>query len=157
MDLLEADRQAMAMLPPMDPLVGLTGRIRLARDYYVRVDGNDYSVNPRMIGRFVDGIATPALVAVTCAEQFVATHERVWASHGVDPDPTTSPPLPAACAAEFAAPGASPADPRPAHSDGHVVASAPCRTTTRSTAWSSTPPRPPPSPHAAAAAEASNP
>jgi hypothetical protein len=29
----------------------LTHRIRLARDYYVRVDANDYSVDPRVIGR----------------------------------------------------------------------------------------------------------
>jgi len=55
----------------------LTGRIRLSRDYYVRIDGNDYSVNPRAIGRFVDWIATPAQVAITCAEQIVATHERI--------------------------------------------------------------------------------
>ena len=47
-------------LPPVAPPVGLPHRVRLARDYYVRVDGNDYSVDPRAIGRFVDVIATPA-------------------------------------------------------------------------------------------------
>ena len=29
------------------PAVGLTNRVRLGRDYYVRVAGNDYSVDPR--------------------------------------------------------------------------------------------------------------
>jgi transposase len=81
------DRAGMVELPPVAPMVGLTGRIRLSRDYYVRIDGNDYSVNPAAIGRFVDWIATPALVAVTCGEQIVATHERVWASGVTVTDP----------------------------------------------------------------------
>ena len=81
------DRAGMIALPPVAPQVGLTGRVRLSRDYYVRIDGNDYSVNPAAIGRFVDWIATPALVAVTCAEQIVATHERVWASGATITDP----------------------------------------------------------------------
>ena len=34
-------------------------RVRLARDYYVRVDTCDYSVDPRVIGRFVDVAASP--------------------------------------------------------------------------------------------------
>ena len=80
-----ADRAGMVALPPVAPQVGLTGRVRLSRDYYMRIDGNDYSVNPAAIGRFVDWIATPALVAVTCAEQIVATHERVWASGATTP------------------------------------------------------------------------
>jgi hypothetical protein len=41
-------------LPPVGPAVGFTDRVRLPRDYYVRVLGNDYSVDPRWIGRFVD-------------------------------------------------------------------------------------------------------
>jgi hypothetical protein len=58
-DLLDTDHAAMVPLPPVDPQVGLTHRIRLARDYYVRVDTCDYSVDPRMIGRFVDVTASP--------------------------------------------------------------------------------------------------
>ena len=53
-DLLETDRRRWSPLPPVAPPVGLTHRIRLGRDYYVRVDTNDYSVDPRVIGRFVD-------------------------------------------------------------------------------------------------------
>ena len=83
----EADRAGMTALPPVAPMVGLTGRVRLGRDYYVRIAGNDYSVDPRAIGRFVDWIATPDLVAVSCADQIVATHQRVWATAVTVTDP----------------------------------------------------------------------
>jgi transposase len=113
------DRAGMVELPPVAPMVGLTGRIRLARDYYVRVDGNDYSVNPRAIGRFIDWIATPALVAVTCAEQIVATHERVWASGVTVTDPEHRATA-KAMRTEFATTRARAAT--RSHTDGHVVA-----------------------------------
>jgi transposase len=87
MDLLETDRQAMTPLPPVDPQVGLTHRIRLARDYYVRVDTNDYSVDPRVIGRFVDIVASPTTVEAFCDRELVARHDRSWAKHGVITDP----------------------------------------------------------------------
>src|SRR4051812_8946876 len=78
-DLLETDRQAMTVLPPVDPQVGLTQRIRLARDYYVRVDTNDYSVDPRVIGRFVEVTASPSTVEAVCDGQIVARHAPSWA------------------------------------------------------------------------------
>ena len=53
-DLLDADRAAMLPLPPVPPLVGWSNRVRLGRDYYVRVDAIDYSVDPAAIGRLVD-------------------------------------------------------------------------------------------------------
>jgi transposase len=87
MDLLETDCQAMTPLPPVDPQVGLTHRIRLARDYYVRVDANDYSVDPRVIGRFVDIVASPTTVEAFCDRELVARHDRGWAKHGVITDP----------------------------------------------------------------------
>jgi len=86
-DLLETDRQAMTLLPPVAPQVGLTHRIRLARDYYVRVDANDYSVDPRVIGRFVDVTASPTTVEAFCDGQLVARHDRSWARHMVITDP----------------------------------------------------------------------
>jgi transposase len=113
------DRAGMVELPPVAPMVGLTGRIRLSRDYYVRIDGNDYSVNPRAIGRFVDWIATPAVVAVTCAEQIVATHERVWATGVTVTDPEHRA-IARALRAEFATARAR--RPTRSHTDGHVVA-----------------------------------
>lgn len=119
----EADRAAMVELPPVAPAVGLTGRVRLGRDYYVRIAGNDYSVDPRAIGRFVDWIATPVLITISCAGQIVATHERVWASGATITDPAhrdTARLLRADLAAQRER-ATSRGDLR-AHPDGHVVA-----------------------------------
>lgn len=82
------DRAAMVPLPPVAPALGLTNRVRLARDYYVRIDANDYSVGPRAIGRFVGVLATPAQVVVTCAGKVVADHARSWAHAATITDPT---------------------------------------------------------------------
>lgn len=78
-DLLDADRAAMLPLPPVAPAVGWVNRVRLGRDYYVRVDSNDYSVDPGAIGRFVDVHADLARVEVRHAGRLVAAHDRVWA------------------------------------------------------------------------------
>jgi len=86
-DLLQADVAAMVELPPVAPQVGLTHRIRLARDYYVRVDGCDYSVDPRVIGRFVEITASATQVEVRCDGRVVAAHARSWARHTVTTDP----------------------------------------------------------------------
>ena len=59
----------MVPLPPVAPQVGLTARVRLARDYYVRVDGCDYSVYPRVIGRFVEITAVATELVVGCVNQ----------------------------------------------------------------------------------------
>jgi hypothetical protein len=115
------DRAGMVELPPVAPMVGLTGRVRLSRDYYVRIDGNDYSVNPAAIGRFVDWIATPALVAVTCAEQIVATHERIWSSGVTVTDPEHRA-IARSLRTEFAAARDRARRNTRSHSDGHVVA-----------------------------------
>jgi hypothetical protein len=45
-DLVDADRAAMLPLPPIPPALGWSNQLRLGRDYYVRVDTNDYSVDP---------------------------------------------------------------------------------------------------------------
>jgi len=86
-DLLETERPAMLTLPPVAPPIGLQQRVRLARDYYVRVDTVDYSVDPRCIGRFVDVTASPWEVTVRCDGQLVACHERSWAKLGTVTDP----------------------------------------------------------------------
>ena len=62
-----ADTAAMGALPPVAPMLGTTTRVRLGRDYYVRIAGNDYSVDPKVIGRFVDAHADLALVSISCA------------------------------------------------------------------------------------------
>jgi hypothetical protein len=86
-DLLDADRAAMLPLPPVAPAVGWVNRVRLGRDYYVRVDSNDYSVDPNVIGRFVDVHADLARVEVRHAGRLVASHDRVWARGMTITDP----------------------------------------------------------------------
>lgn len=86
-DLLETDYLSMLPLPPVVPPIGLNNRIRLARDYYVRVDTVDYSVDPQVIGRFVDVTASPETVTVFCDGQIVARHQRSWAKQAVVTDP----------------------------------------------------------------------
>ena len=53
-ELVGADKAAMLGLPPVAPVTGFTARVRLPRDYYVRMASNDYSVHPQAIGRFVE-------------------------------------------------------------------------------------------------------
>jgi hypothetical protein len=86
-DLLDTEYAAMIPLPPVNPPIGLTQRIRVARDYYVRVDTVDYSVDPRMIGRFVDVAASAQSVVVRCQGRVVAEHARCWAKQAVVTDP----------------------------------------------------------------------
>ena len=86
-DLLDADRAAMLPLPPVAPAVGWVNRVRLGRDYYVRVDSNDYSVDPNVIGRFVDVHADLSRVEVRHEGRLVAVHDRVWARGMTVPDP----------------------------------------------------------------------
>ena len=80
-DVLTEDLAQMATLPPSAPQVGLSTRVRLGRDYYVRVAGNDYSVHPSVIGRFVDITADLHRVRIACGEVTVADHDRSWANH----------------------------------------------------------------------------
>jgi hypothetical protein len=86
-ELLEADRAAMLPLPPVAPAVGWVNRVRLGRDYYVRVDSSDYSVDPAVIGRFVDVHADLSRVEIRHDGRLVAAHDRVWARGMTITDP----------------------------------------------------------------------
>jgi transposase len=86
-DRLEVDRAAMLPLPPVPPPLGWVNRVRLGRDYYVRVDSSDYSVDPVVIGRLVDVTADLTRVEVRHAGRLVAAHERVWARGVTITDP----------------------------------------------------------------------
>lgn len=86
-DRVDADRQAMLALPPVPPTTGWRQLLRLPRDHYVRLDGNDYSVDPVAIGRRVVVSADLDRVRVTCDGSLVADHERVWAKHQTISDP----------------------------------------------------------------------
>jgi transposase len=86
-DRITADRQAMLTLPPVAPATGWRMSTRLARDHYIRLDSNDYSVHPGVIGRRVEIIADLARVRVFCDGKPVADHERIWAAHQAISDP----------------------------------------------------------------------
>jgi transposase len=86
-DRIAADRAAMLPLPPVAPVTGWRSSTRLARDHYVRLDGNDYSVHPGVIGRRIEVAADLARVRVFCDGRTVADHERVWARHQTISDP----------------------------------------------------------------------
>jgi len=86
-DRIGADRQAMLPLPPVAPATGWRFSTRLARDHYVRLDSNDYSVHPGVIGRRIEVVADLDRVRVLCDGKTVADHARVWAWHQALTDP----------------------------------------------------------------------
>lgn len=86
-DRLEADKAAMLPLPPAPPSVGWVSRVRLGRDYYVRLDSSDYSVDPAVIGRFIEVHADLSRVEVRHEGRLVAAHDRVWARGMTITDP----------------------------------------------------------------------
>ena len=86
--LLPEDRAGMLALPPVPPVTGFTAAVRLPRDYYVRVHGVDYSVDPAAVGRMVNVRADLQQVTVTCSGHLVAAHQRCWAPGLTVTDPT---------------------------------------------------------------------
>jgi transposase len=80
-DRIGADREAMLGLPPVPPVTGWESTGRLARDHYVRLDSNDYSVHPSAVGRRILIRADLDRVKVWCDGQLVADHTRAWARH----------------------------------------------------------------------------
>jgi transposase len=75
------DRGAMMAFPPVLPDPSWRFSVRLPRDHFVRVDTNDYSVNPRFVGRRVDVRVTLDEVVVTCEGTEIARHRRCLAKH----------------------------------------------------------------------------
>ncbi|MFF5993100.1 IS21 family transposase [Prauserella flavalba] len=86
-DLIEADRARMLALPPVPLLLGWRHRVRLGRDYYVRLDASDYSVDPTAIGRMVEVSADLDRVRARLDGRVVADHARVWARGATVTDP----------------------------------------------------------------------
>jgi transposase len=86
-DRIEADRAAMIALPPMAPVTGWRLALRLPRDHYVRLDSNDYSVHPSVVGRRIEVMADLDRVRVSCDGQLAADHDRIWARHQTLTDP----------------------------------------------------------------------
>jgi transposase len=86
-DRIEADRAAMLALPPVAPATGWCSSLRLPRDHYIRLDGNDYSVHPTAVGRRVLVRADLDRVQAFCDGHLVAEHARLWATHQTTSDP----------------------------------------------------------------------
>jgi transposase len=86
-DRIGADREAMLTLPPVAPATGWRSSLRLARDHYVRLDSNDYSVHPAVIGRRIEVVADLDRVKVFSEGRTVADHERIWGWHQTLTDP----------------------------------------------------------------------
>ena len=86
-DRIGADLQAMLSSPPVAPVTGWRSSTRLARDHYVRLGSNDYSVHPAVIGRRIEVVADLDRVRVFSDGKTVADHERVWAWHQTLTDP----------------------------------------------------------------------
>ena len=70
----------MLAFPPVLPDTSQRWSMRLPRDHYVRADVNDYSVNPRYVGRRVQVRVDLNSVVVTC-EGTEVRHRRRLASH----------------------------------------------------------------------------
>jgi transposase len=84
---ITADKAAMLTLPPVPPVTGWRFSARLARDHYIRLDSNDYSVHPSVIGRRIEVVTDLARMRVLCDGRLVADHERIWAKHQTITDP----------------------------------------------------------------------
>jgi transposase len=84
---IAADKAAMLPLPPVAPATGWRASTRLARDHYVRIDSNDYSVHPAVIGRRIELIVNLHRVKAFSDGRVVADHERAWAWHQTISDP----------------------------------------------------------------------
>ncbi len=80
-DAIWEDRGAMLSFAPVLPDPAWRFSTRLPRDHYVRVDTNDYSVNPRFVGRRVEVRVTLDEVIVNCDGTVVARHQRCLARH----------------------------------------------------------------------------
>ena len=80
-DRIAADRQAMLGLPPVAPVTGWRASTRLARDHYVRIDSNDYSIHPAVIGRRIELVVDLGHIKALCGGRLVADHARLWAKH----------------------------------------------------------------------------
>jgi hypothetical protein len=78
---IHEDRGAMAPFPAVLPDPAARFSLRLPRDHYVRVDTNDYSVNPRFVGRRVEVRVELERVVVTYEGTLVGDHRRCLARH----------------------------------------------------------------------------
>lgn len=82
-DRLICEREAMALLPPRPPDTDRRFVIRVSGDPYLRVDTNDYSLDPSFAGRRVEvSVSQREIVAIALdGGQLVCRHRRCFARH----------------------------------------------------------------------------
>jgi transposase len=82
-DRLIEERAAMAAVPAVMPDVDRRWVTRVAPDPYLRVDTNDYSLDPRLVGRRVEvRVAQTEIVAVALERgELACRHQRSFARH----------------------------------------------------------------------------
>jgi hypothetical protein len=136
-DLIEADRAAMLPLPATPPQLGWQHQVRLGRDYYVRLDASDYSVDPAVIGRVVDASADLERVRAHADGRVVADHTRYGHAGGPSPTPAMpgQPLINPSCASRA---GAAGGDPQTAMAGVRAAADSPVaasRCLSRSRSW----------------------
>jgi transposase len=82
-DRLAEEQRVMAPLPPQMPDVSRRWVMRVPPDPYLRVDTNDYSLDPTLVGRRVEvGVdERQVLAAVLDTGELACRHQRVFARH----------------------------------------------------------------------------
>ncbi|WP_374212689.1 Mu transposase domain-containing protein [Rhodococcus tibetensis] len=80
-DRIDADRHAMLALPPVPPVTGRRSSTQLARDHFLKLDSNDYSVHPSVSGVCIENAASLARVPVRCEGALIADYHWAWAKH----------------------------------------------------------------------------
>jgi transposase len=82
-DRLGDEREAMAPLPERMPDCARRWTTRVAPDPHLRVDTNDYSLDPALVGRRVEVIVDQRTVTAACLDtgELACRHARVFARH----------------------------------------------------------------------------
>jgi transposase len=82
-DRLIEERRAMAPLPPVAPDTDRRWVMRVAPDPYLRFDGCDYSLDPRLVGRRVEARVTEREVRAVALDtgELACRHPRSFAKH----------------------------------------------------------------------------
>lgn len=82
-DRFQSERERMRPLPAPGPDLDRRFVVRVAAQPYVRVDRNDYSLDPRLVGRRVEVRVSQREVSATCLDsgELACRHRRVFAAH----------------------------------------------------------------------------
>jgi transposase len=82
-DRFESERQRMRPLPEPGPDLDRRFVTRVPAQPYVRVDRNDYSLDPRLVGRRVEVRVSQREVSAVCLDtgELACRHRRVFAGH----------------------------------------------------------------------------